>query len=490
MLFRTDLRLGDHRALAAAAASGKPVVPVFVREPDQSGARAPGAARRWWLHHSLERLAAGFENIGAPLVLRSGETAGVVDELIGQTGADTVLWNRRYDPAGIAADKRLKASLHDRGLSAESFEGHLLHEPSRLTTTTGGYYKVYTPFWRALEGQPEPRAPVDAPKSLRRFERGINSERLDAWRLLPKRPDWAGGLRDAWTPGEQGAQKQLRRFLDDAIEGYATNRDFPAGQGTSRLSPHLAHGEITPYQIFGALRSELPDAPAKDIARFRMELGWREFSYHLLFHNPDLATENFNRAFDTLPWRADPVLLGRWQRGETGYPIVDAGMRELWQTGWMHNRVRMVVASFLTKHLLIDWRDGEAWFWDTLIDADPANNPASWQWVAGCGADAAPYFRVFNPVLQGEKFDPEGAYVRRFVPEIARLPDAVLHRPWTASAAQLSAAGVKLGETYPVPLVDHNQARERALAAYAGIKGEQWTPSAPAKRRAPEDALP
>ncbi|MDP3897313.1 MAG: deoxyribodipyrimidine photo-lyase, partial [Mesorhizobium sp.] len=289
---------------------------------------------------------------------------------------------------------------------------------------------------------------------------------------LPRHPDWAGGLQAEWTPGEAGAAARLAEFLDGPIDGYAGNRDLPGKRGTSRLSPHLAHGEITPFQIWAAL-TRSGDAPARDLEKFRREVGWREFSWHLLYHNPDLATANYDRRFDAFAWRSDDAALRRWQRGLTGYPMVDAGMRELWRTGWMHNRVRMVAASFLIKHLLIDWREGERWFWDTLVDADPASNPASWQWVAGSGADAAPYFRIFNPVLQGEKFDSGGDYVRRFVPELANLADQTLHRPWDANKAALEATHVKLGATYPVTVVDHAYARDRALQAYRATRGDE-----------------
>ncbi|MBL8582192.1 MAG: deoxyribodipyrimidine photo-lyase [Rhizobiaceae bacterium] len=465
VLFRSDLRMRDNRALAAAVASGKPVIPVFILEDAAQGGRQPGAARRWWLHHSLEKLGKALDALGSPLVLRRGRTA-LVHEIVAEHGADMVLWNRRYDPAAVAVDTAMKAGLRKAGIAAESFEGHLLHEPSVLKTSGGGPYRVYTPFWRALAGQPEPRDPLAPPKSLRPPSEHAKSDSLASWRLLPTTPDWAGGLRKSWRAGEEAAHESLDDFLDGGLDDYAGGRDIPGRDATSRLSPHLAHGEITPYQIVHALRSRRLRAPARDIERFRMEIGWREFCYHLLFHNPGLATKNYNAAFDAFPWREDANLLARWQRGTTGYPIVDAGMRQLWQTGWMHNRVRMIVASFLVKHLLIDWRQGEEWFWDTLVDADPASNPANWQWVAGCGADAAPYFRVFNPILQGEKFDPGGDYVSSFVPELDGMPSAHIHKPWEA------AAGKRKAGAYPSPIVDHRSARERALEAYATIRRE------------------
>lgn len=473
MLFRTDLRVADNRALSFAASSGKPVTPVFILEDEENGSRVVGGARRWWMHHSLQRLAERLRKLGSPLVLRRGGTRAVVDSLIAETGADTVLWNRRYEPPAMAVDAALKTRLRGMGLAAESFDGHLLHEPSKMKTSTGGPYKVYTPFWRALCGLPEPREPLPAPGSLKGPGKTPASDLLDDLNLLPQAPDWAGGLRDSWSPGEDAAHERLEEFIDAALDGYADGRERPGHDGTSRLSPHLAHGEITPYQMLHVLRARGRGGPARDLERFRMEIGWREFCYHLLYQQPDLTSTNFNRTFDRFPWRQDSRALRRWQRGETGYPIVDAGMRQLWLTGWMHNRVRMVVASFLVKHLLIDWRDGEAWFWDTLVDADPASNPANWQWVAGSGADAAPYFRVFNPVLQGEKFDPQGRYVRRFVPELADLPDAKLHKPWEASGSSRSRTGVNHGKEYPVPIVDHGEARARALEAYETMRGEQ-----------------
>lgn len=471
VLFRHDLRIADNGALAAAAETGRPLVPVFVLDETSDGARPLGGARRWWLHHSLAALAKALKKLGAPLVLRRGGVEAVVEDLLADTGADAVHWNRRYDGPGRTVDARLKAALRAKGIVAESFAGHLLHEPSQLRTKAGGPFKVFTPFWRALSAESEPRDPVDPPGRLFPLKPAPRSDDLEAWRLLPKAPDWAAGFAEHWTPGEAGAHEALDAFLDHGLAGYGARRDIPGVDGTSFLSPHLAHGEITPVQIFAALISRRPKAPPADIEKFRQEIGWREFSWHLLYHRPALATDNFQPAYDAFPWRDDANGLSCWQRGITGYPIVDAGMRQLWATGWMHNRVRMVVASFLIKHLLVDWRQGEAWFWDTLVDADAGNNAASWQWVAGSGADAAPFFRIFNPVLQGEKFDSDGAYVRRFVPELAKLPDRFLHKPWTAPDAILFSAGVKLGETYPVPVVDHEAARARALGAYEAVRG-------------------
>ena len=471
VLFRHDLRIADNRALYAAAASGKPVAAIFVLDDEVPGGRRLGGARRWWLHHSLSALAGNLDALGVRLALRRGEMREIATAAAIETGADLVLWNRRYDPHGMAADIAMKSTLGERGIATESFGGHLLHEPWRVTTGAGGPYKVYSPFWRALVAAGEPRDQAPAPRQLRAWQESLRSDALDDWDLLPGQPDWSGGLAAEWTPGEAGAAARLDAFLDGPIDGYGDGRDMPGMRGTSRLSPHLTHGEITPFQIWAALKDR-STAPARDLEKFRKEVGWREFAWHLLYHKPDLATANFHRTFDSFPWRRDDASLRRWQRGLTGYPLVDAGMRELWQTGWMHNRVRMVTASFLIKHLLVDWRIGEAWFWDTLVDADPASNPASWQWVAGSGADAAPYFRIFNPILQGEKFDAHGAYVRAFVPELGPLPDQLVQNPWKATKSALDRAGVKLGATYPVTVIDHAAARDRALHAYKTIRGD------------------
>lgn len=471
VLFRSDLRIRDNLALATAVATGRPVVCVAVFDQESAGVRPLGAARRWWLHHSLHALSKSLEAFGGRLILRRGpmKEAGVA--LAAEMGASAVFWNRRYVPSEAGSDAALLFALRERGVKAESFDGQLLHEPMRLKAATGGYYKVFGAFKRALGAQPEPRDPVDAPDRLNSWKGELRSDALDDWQFLPRKPDWSAGLNESWTPGEASAQANLEAFLSERLEGYGQGRDFPARGATSRLSPHLVAGEITPFQILARLRLLRTSHQTEDAAKLRAELAWREFCYHLLCHNPDLASANFAPAFNRFPWQADFSHLKAWQAGRTGYPIVDAGMRQLWRTGWMHNRIRMVVASFLTKHLLIDWREGEKWFWDTLVDADPANNPANWQWVAGSGADAAPYFRIFNPVLQGKKFDPDGDYTRRFVPELARLGSRYLHEPWCAPANDLKTAGVKLGEHYPVPLVEHREARDRALAAYKQLKG-------------------
>ncbi|MCJ8055065.1 DNA photolyase family protein [Shinella curvata] len=465
--FRRDLRTDDNAALSAAADSGQPVVTLYIREA-ADGTGPLGAAQDWWLHHSLTTLGTSLRALGTPLILRSGDAGKVLDDLIEETGAETVYWNRRHDPAGIEIDTDIKASLKGRGLAAKSFAGELLHDPTRLLTGEKKPYRVYTPFWRAFERDGEPHEPIDAPEKLVALHPAPKSEALDDWNLLPSKPDWATTFSDIWTPGEDAARERLETFVDGAINGYQAKRDHPSIDATSMLSPHLAMGEISPARVWHATRGL--KAPTDDVIHFRKELVWREFCHHLHFHFPALAEKNWNDRFDAFPWEGSTKEFKAWTRGKTGYPIVDAGMRQLWQHGFMHNRVRMITASFLIKHLMIDWRRGEQWFRDTLVDADAASNAANWQWVAGSGADASPFFRIFNPILQGEKFDPDGTYVRRFVPELEKLDAAFIHKPFDAPESVLKKAGVVLGKTYPRPLVDHAKARERALGAYKTLK--------------------
>ncbi len=470
--FRQDLRLSDNPALAAAVKSGAPVVCIFVL--DEELPHAPGAASRWWLHDSLASLAGDLERLGAPLILRRGATANVIASLVEETGAQRIFWNRRYHQAQIEIDKALKKSLEESGVTVESFNGSLLREPWELKTGSGGYYKVFTPFWKSLKTEgPARRKAVAAPKKIEAPNNLPKSDRLNDWGLLPENPNWAKDFERIWSPGERGARMRLQDFLAGAIGDYQDGRDRPDKDYTSRLSPHLAFGDISPLQIWLATHEAMEAGSVSDGAgyKFLSEIVWREFSYTLLYFNPDLPEKPLREEFANYPWRDDPEGLKAWRKGRTGYPIVDAGMRQLWRTGWMHNRVRMIVASFLIKDLLIKWQDGEAWFWDTLVDADLANNSASWQWVAGSGADASPYFRIFNPVTQGEKFDPNGDYVREFVPELKDMPAKFIHAPWKAPAEVLEEAGVTLGETYPEPIVDHAFARERALDGYKKIKG-------------------
>lgn len=464
--FRDDLRLSDNPALHAATQRGRAVIALYVLDEESPGLRPLGGAARWWLHRSLANLAEDLETIGVPLVLRRGRADQVLRDLAGETGAGAVCWNRRYRPAEVAVDKAVTSDLRAAGCEVVSFQANLLFEPWAVLTGAGQPFRVFTPFWRAARAKGVARAPLPAPVRLGQAAPAPASDNLPDWSLLPANPDWAGGITETWEPGEVAAQARLEEFLDGALPRYARDRDRPGIGGTSRLSPYLRFGEISPFQVWHAAFA-LDDASGVD--KFLSELGWREFSWHLLHQFGDLESRAFSPKLDAFPWRDDEDAFRAWARGRTGYPIVDAGMRQLWRTGWMHNRVRMVAASFLVKHLMIDWRAGEAWFWDTLVDADPASNPASWQWVAGCGADAAPYFRVFNPVLQGEKFDPTGKYVREWVPELSRLPDRWIHRPWEAPQEDLSCAGIRLGDTYPTPIVDHRVARSRALAAFEGL---------------------
>jgi deoxyribodipyrimidine photo-lyase len=483
--FRQDLRLADNPALTAAAASGNPVLAVFVwqdKGASPTAFRPIGGASRWWLHHSLAALSAQIAAMGGRLLLLNGDAspAKQLAALAAAVGAKQITFNHVYDAAGQADTHELSSLMQAEGGKAKGFDGNLLYPPGTVRTGNGGFFQVFTPFWRALLAMGTIPAALPIPPNLRWVPppAGVASVPLADWRLLPTRPNWAAGFDDQWQPGEVGAQQRLASFIHSALANYDHRRDVPGDVTTSRLSPHLHWGEISPRQLYHSLQELLHAQDVsgggswqKPIDKFLSEVGWREFSYQLLVINPDLASRPLRPAFANFPWQEDSTLLQAWQRGQTGYPIVDAGMRELWTTGWQHNRVRMITASFLVKHLLQPWQRGEAWFWDTLVDADAASNPASWQWVAGCGADAAPYFRIFNPMLQGSQFDPDGLYVRRWVPELARLPNAYLHQPWTAPSKILDAIGLKLGQDYPHPIVDHAQARGRALSAFASISG-------------------
>ena len=476
MWFRRDLRLADNPALAYAVARGEPVIPLFIRDDADAADWRPGGASQWWLHGSLESLDRDLRACsgGQGLVLRTGRAEQVIAEVLAESRARAIVWNRRYEPWAVQRDTWLKSALGAQGVEVRTFNASLLAEPARFPDRPDGPYKVFTPFWRALRvkaiAPPACAKPVRIPPPAL----GLESEALGDWRLRPSRPDWAHGLAAEWSPGETGAENRLMAFVDGAMDVYASERNIPGRSGTSRLSPHLHFGEIGPWQVWrsvtAAAAAAYGDPFHPGAERFLAELAWREFSHHLLFHFTDMPAAPLRAEFSRFPWRDDERSLALWRLGRTGYPIVDAGLRQLWSTGWMHNRVRMIAASFLIKHLLVDWRRGEEWFWDTLVDADMANNSASWQWVAGCGADAAPYFRIFNPVSQGQRFDPDGAYVRAWVPELARLPSALIHAPWTASPAQLEDAGVRLGTDYPRPCVDHAMARARALEAYGRIK--------------------
>ncbi len=471
--FRNDLRVTDNAALRAAAGSGRRLVALYVLDDAAPAERAPGAASRWWLKQSLEALAADLGAMGTELVLRRGPAEEAICAVIQKTDAASLHFSRSYTPWGEALEERVKARAEALGATCHRYRGFLLFEPEEIRTGAGEPFRVFTPFARACRRLGLSCVPQDRPARLQGHPQEIAGDRLDDWPLYDARPDWAQGFAARWTPGEAGAQARLRHFVDSVLTDYAEGRDRPDLKMTSRLSPHLHFGEVSPLQVWHAVTAAMAQAGGRaDRAgeKFLSEVLWREFSYALLFQLPTLHDEPFRQEFSKLAWRNDSAGLVAWQRGATGIPIVDAGMRELWAMGWMHNRVRMITASFLTKNLLIDWREGEHWFWDTLVDADAASNAAGWQWVAGTGADAAPYFRIFNPVTQGERFDPDGAYVRCFVPELAEVPTRFIHRPWEAPPDVLAAAGVRLGDNYPRALVDLKASRQRALAAYGAAK--------------------
>jgi deoxyribodipyrimidine photo-lyase len=468
---RLDLRLADNPALMAAVERGKPVIPIFIWAPEEEGEWPPGAASRWWLHQSLAAFHSSLRAHGSRLVIRRGPTLETLRGLVKETGARAIFWNRRYEPAVIARDARVREALRGDGLKVESFNAALLHEPWTIQNKSGKPFQVFTPFWKNYLEQTDPAQPLHAPGNIPAPPRWLKSLTLDELELEPK-INWVEGLRAAWQPGEAGALKNLKQFLTDGFGNYSVQRNRPDIAGTSRLSPHLHFGEISPRQIWHAVRSHAGSRGLKSwrASQFLAEIGWREFAHHLLFHFPQTSVEPLRREFRQFPWQNNPDRLRVWQKGHTGFPIVDAGMRELWKTGWMHNRVRMIVASFLVKDLLLPWQEGARWFWDTLVDADLAQNTLGWQWTAGCGADAAPYFRVFNPVSQGEKFDPQGDYIRRWCPELAKLPAKWIHQPDKAPLEILRSAGVELGHTCPRPIVNHAAARKIALDAFARIK--------------------
>ena len=465
--FRADLRVADNPALVEAARSGHPVIALYILDDETPGEWCAGGAARWWLHHSLAALETSLGKLGVDLVLRQGKSDEVLAELVDEVHPRQVFWNRCYEPFAIARDKDIKKTLKDQGVEAKSFNGSLLFEPWTVEKKAGGFYKVYTRYWFACRDKGTPETPLDAPEKMQKYTGNVSSDALEDWDLLPTSPDWAEGFRARWTPGEAGALERLEAFLETGAEDYDRLRNFPAVPATSNLSPYLHIGDISPRQIWKITVDRL--GWTHETEKFLKEIVWREFAYHVFYYLPEIPEQAMHNRFDAFPWQDDTQALVAWQTGQTGYPMVDAGMRELWQTGHMHNRVRMITASFLVKHLLLPWQQGEAWFWDTLVDADLAVNAFSWQWVAGCGADAAPYFRIFNPITQGQKFDPDGEYIRKYVPEIADLPDKYLHTPWAAPDDVLSDAGVILDETYPRPIVDHKMARERALEAFKSL---------------------
>jgi len=470
--FRQDLRLADNPALAAALERGGPVVPVYILDDAGEGEWRAGGASRWWLHHSLAALDDALKSRGSRLLRLRGDSLAELGRLAGTIQAAAVFWNRRYEPAAVARDARIAVRLKAGGLEVGTFNSGLLFEPERVRNKAGDPFQVFTAFWRHCQTLPiespvrAAAGPIPAPS---RWPAGLELGQLA---LLPE-IGWDQGFRAVWNPGEAGARKRWRHFLENGLDGYAAGRDLMAEDGTSALSPHLHFGEIGPRQIWADVRARSTDTGVFPSSRgaqvYLNEIGWREFAHHLLGHFPRTPTEPLREQFTRFAWREEAGALRAWQRGRTGYPVVDAAMRQLWQTGWMHNRARMIVASFLVKHLRLTWREGAAWFWDTLVDADLANNTLGWQWSAGCGTDAAPYFRIFNPTLQGGKFDPDGRYVRRWVPELAKLPARFVHEPWTAPGELLASAGIELGETYPRPIVDHAAARAAALAAFKAV---------------------
>lgn len=460
--FRQDLRLADNPALVEACTNHDTVLPVYILDERS----VLGEAQAWWLHHSLNALNDSLlAQLRLTLILRKGTALNILSDLVKAAGIDAIYWNRCYEPQSIERDKKIKATLQESGVNVFSFNGSLLNEPWTIRNKSGDFFKVFTPYWKTcrqlLSAQPE-QLISSPPNSIT-----LKSDEINDWGLLPPL-DWASQFTDLWTPGEEGARHKLQEFIQNHLQGYKINRNIPEQNATSHLSPHLHFGEISPWSILRAVEyAKL--APHCDLAgaeHFLSELGWREFSYYLLYHYPTLPHQNFRPEFDAFPWHNDESLLKRWQKGMTGYPIVDAGMRELWATGYMHNRVRMIVASFLTKGLFVDWRLGADWFLDTLVDADLANNSASWQWVAGCGADAAPYFRIFNPVLQSQKFDPNGVYIRRWIPELACLNNVAIHAPWESA----NAISIYSTINYPKPIINHSQSRTKALAYYSQLK--------------------
>jgi deoxyribodipyrimidine photo-lyase len=457
--FRRDLRLADNPALTAALERAETMLPVYIWSPGDDGEWAPGGASRWWLHHSLRALDESLRDRGSRLVLRAGPAAETLASLAAEVGAEGVFWNRLYEPALVQRDTAIKSRLRASGIEASSHQAAVLYEPWSLETGKGDPYRVFTPFWKAAQKLPEPGPPLPPPQRIRAPAEMPAGLVLDELGLMPK-VRWYDGLDDAWTPGEPGALARLDAWCADGLESYAEGRNRPDRAQTSALSPYLHHGEISPRQAWQAAAAMRSQAPEREVECWLRELGWREFAHHVLYHFPRTPTEPMHEKYASFPWRKDrQALLEAWQQGRTGIPLVDAGMRQLWTTGWMHNRVRMVVASLLVKNIRAPWQDGARWFWDTLVDADLANNTMGWQWSAGSGADAAPYFRIFNPVTQGEKFDPEGSYVKRWLPELASLPRELVHRPWEQPV-----------DSYPAPVIDLKRSREEALAALASIR--------------------
>ncbi len=466
MWFRQDLRLNDNPALAAAIQTGRPILPIYIFDNEPGGNWRIGSASRWWLNNSLLSLNHSLDN---KLCFLQGNAQKILPQLTAETGARKVFLNKIYEPFQIESDKLVSKVLATNGIDTSSYNGSFLHEPGKILKDDGTPYKVFTAFYKKgygaqLSGFAEP---LPAPGKILLFKYKDSSLRdLD---IMP-RGDWHQKFVKLWQPGESGANTRFEKFLTIGLSHYRTGRDFPSHDNVSRLSPHIHFGEISTTSIWHCIKATMAHEKCEvDAEHFLRELVWREFSANLLYHFPDMPWVNLLRKFDNFDWNDDADFLEKWKKGQTGFPIVDAGMRELWQTGYMHNRVRMITASFLVKNLLVRWHHGEDWFWDTLLDADLANNSASWQWVAGCGADAAPFFRIFNPVTQGQKFDAEGSYVRQFIPEISKLPDRFIHCPWQAPTQLIASLGIRLGTDYPLPIVDLKVSRETALAEFKRI---------------------
>ncbi len=470
--FRRNLRIIDNDALIVAADSGQPIVAVYVSDDLDTG-----GASRWWLHHSLQALSKSIEDLGGSLVIRRGEPEDVISALVAETGASALYCAARYEPEARRQQKKIRAKL-GKDFAIEAVHDGVMQHPSTVLTKSGSPYKVFTPYWRAASALADPATPRPAPDAVEFLDHDLDSLSVDQLELPPTAPDWSGGMTETWTPGEAGALARIDA-LSKSAPHYDKRRDRPDMEATSRLSPHLHFGEVSVRQVWHAIKDVERKSPTSSgTDALSRQLFWRDFSTYLLYHFPGLPDTPLRPEFEAFPWQQDAEMLRAWQKGMTGFPIVDAGMRQLWHTGWMHNRVRMIVASFLVKELLIPWQQGAAWFADTLVDHDLANNSASWQWVAGCGTDSAPYFRIFNPTLQGQKFDPNGDYVRRWVPELAKLDRRVIHEPWQASYGEQKAAGVVVGKDYPSPIVDRSIARERALEAYHSLRGDEQRKSA------------
>lgn len=467
MWFRQDLRVNDNPALNAACDMGK-ILPIYIFDDTTPDSRVPGGASKWWLHHSLTSL---NKRLNGHLKFYKGDPKKLIPQIMKEVDAKAIFWNRCYEPWQINRDKEIKKQVIDNGLEAHSSNGSLLWEPMKVLKKDDTPYRVFTPYYRnGCLNVEQPRYPKAPPARITYADTQCEDDGLDALNLMPE-IEWYGTIEKMWKPGEDGAADNLSDFIEHAARHYRDGRDIPSMKGTSRLSPHLHFGEMSPNQVWYAIKDKFGSTEDKSIDTYLSELGWREFSYYLLYHFPTLPNKNFNDKFDNFPWRKDAESLRAWQTGNTGIPIVDAGMRELWQTGYMHNRVRMIVGSFLVKNLLLSWHEGERWFWDTLLDADLASNSAGWQWVAGSGADAAPYFRIFNPVLQGEKFDKKGKYVRKYCPELKDIPDKYIHKPWEIPGVISKDANFELGKNYPKPIVDLKASRQRALDAFQEIKG-------------------